>query len=51
MPRSRQVHATATAEVTPAHWPELPDDAPLWQPPSTAFAADVVRRLDDEHRG
>jgi len=32
-------------------WPELPDDANLWQPPTSAFDSDNLKRLDDEQRG
>ncbi len=39
---------------TPAadRWPDLPDDAELWTPPSSPGAPDArTRRLDDEQRG
>jgi hypothetical protein len=32
-------------------WPELPDDKILWQPPTSVFDSDNLKRLDDEQRG
>ncbi|WP_152363094.1 hypothetical protein [Microlunatus speluncae] len=34
-----------------APWPELPDDAVLWQAPRPQHSAERIRRLDAEQRG